>query len=183
MLFDPRRRNVQFAGPGFSLCFFFFFFPQLSTPQLSYTDYYLKGLMRGISLAVAGNAPDDSRVCEEDLQSWCHVEWHTHAFNGLTSARSCINSLTCKMLRCFVLFVFLLWQRKSSNWAPLKITHKIPHVFIYEKHNQCLALWTFRDEDMSRFGERKWNKGTPGWRENGLRRQSLSHRDNRTEDY
>lgn len=37
-------------------------------PQLSYTDYHLKDLMRGILLAMAGNAPGDSRVCDEDLE-------------------------------------------------------------------------------------------------------------------
>lgn len=36
--------------------------------ELSYTDYHLKDLMREILLALAGNAPNDSRVCDEDLE-------------------------------------------------------------------------------------------------------------------
>lgn len=46
--------------------------PLFNTPQL-YTDYYLEELMRGISLAVAGNAPDDSYVCDEDLEMGADV--------------------------------------------------------------------------------------------------------------
>lgn len=41
--------------------------------QLAQTDYHLGDLMKGISLAMAGNAPDDSRACDEDLETLADV--------------------------------------------------------------------------------------------------------------
>lgn len=68
---------LQVSASASSAAFLPPFLPQTCCtphcPQLSYTDYHLKDLMRGISLAMAGNAPNDSRVCDEDLDPLADV--------------------------------------------------------------------------------------------------------------
>lgn len=56
------------------ICFWFrALLPPLQTRLPPALQYRLKDLRWGISLAVAGNAPDDSRVCHGDLKALAGV--------------------------------------------------------------------------------------------------------------
>lgn len=104
----------------------------LHSLQFSYTDYHLKDLMREISLALAGNAPDDSRVCDEDLWTWADV------MSGDTCWHQCCSCITSFMLLkyCHICILFIslgaverwTWddvgqrlQRTSGDWTTTQI--------------------------------------------------------------
>lgn len=71
----PQEKNRWISGPVSA--------PTLHPSKLSYTDYLLKAL---ILLAMAENAPDDSRVCDEAWGIWADVMlrgtcWHQSYFS------------------------------------------------------------------------------------------------------
>lgn len=64
----------------------FFLCSTLHHPQLPYTDYH-SGLNEG-NLVSRGRERTQWLTCMWRFRgaSWCHVEWHTHAFTRLTPA-------------------------------------------------------------------------------------------------
>lgn len=96
-----------------------------------------EGLMRGILLAVAGNAPDDSRVCNEDLE--------TEADVMLTdTCRRPQSRHRCAYFRC----------SRAVTWKTIHLSLLTWAQSVFGSQN--IQRW--RDEQ--RCGKRKLNKDT-----------------------